>query len=124
MKGWIIMLGMLACWHAMASAQCLTSESSTKNWNIDAAHVYWEFSKVLDPQPTGFRVHIGTAPRVYTLTRDFPATQFNADLSVVVPGPGRYYLAVSPLYGTQEGGKGAECPFECDRTELKAGVRR
>ena len=54
-----------------------------------------------------------------------PIPVYHQDASEpALPGPGKYYAAIAPLYGTQEGGLSKECFFEFASAELGLGIRR
>jgi hypothetical protein len=97
---------------SMASAQCLTPESSARVWDYGKDVLIWEF-KSLDPPPTAFRLFVSQDPGVPLMAMDVPPTSFEARIASVLPGlsNGQYYLAVAPMYGSVSGEKGPECPF-------------
>jgi hypothetical protein len=120
-----VFIGLVLLWcPTLVGSQCLTADSSTQIWDYNKDVLYWEFSSISDPKHTGFRLFLGTAPGVYTITRDLPADQYAVPIAEVLPGPApTYVMTVAPLYGQEEGGRGPECPFKLAGTELRGGVR-
>lgn len=118
----LLMILMLIVLPTSMAAQCLTPASGSTIWDLETADLFWgrppeEPPPVAGaPQPTGFRLQLGTASTVYTITRDFPGHQRSVKLSEVVPGPGDYYFTISPLFGAVLGEPGPECAFTAERT--------
>lgn len=108
---------------SIAAAQTVGCNVQNQKWNYDVIEIYWEYVEVVNPPADGIRLFVGTKPGEYTITRDLGPKQFSFPIRALIPGPGRYYANIAPLYAGVQGGLGDECFFESARAKIALGVR-